>query len=172
MFDLFIATIIFITSFMCHVAWHRWNLQRQKLSLNVISVYGVFFLVLSGVLHGLGRQEFAVILEFGPRLPIVAASYYCLLSILTIVLYGPYLLTSQVPAATILAALDRDRLLSKTQIEALFSESELLVSRLDSLQQMGMIMEKKRLFFVTPKGRYMYYLVHLTEVVLGISVGG
>jgi len=172
MFQLMVTILIFVCALITHIFLHRFQKNQNKPTLKIIIIYPVLLLV---VLLFLGLSQYMPhtgidIVDI--KMPLSSILMYCLFSFLSVILYGPYLLTGQVPAGTILGALSRKSSMSKQEILALFSEAELIEPRIKSLLSTGMINKSGHVYVVSRKGKMIYFLVHGVEVMLGIPIGG
>lgn len=154
--ELFLSAVIFAVCFFVHIFLHRLLKIFHTKSFLVIFVYGVGLIINA---HAVGS--------------VTSIIFFVLLSILMMVIYLPVTIAgAQTPAAIILTAFAKKSKQKKSALLKLFSQKLLIEKRIEDLQKVGLVTQRKGIFTVTRRGKIISFFIIFAIQFLGISVGG
>lgn len=162
-----ISVSIYIVSVIVHVLIHRILRQRGIRTFKTVLVFLIGFIVNTAILFYLAGAP-----GCGLKLPLTAGVLFALLSSLYVIFYTSPYLGDESPATKVIAILGVKKKMNSLQIMGEFSDSQLIIKRLNDLKRDGLVEMKNNRYCCTDKGMKLVDLIDMYRKLLRWDRGG
>lgn len=172
MINITIALVLFLLTTAMHIAIYRLGWNRKQMHL-----FTIFTFMLGFTINLVFQFSVAPIVDFyllrtGDRFPITAIALYLFLSMILMLFFSSIFWRQESPSFTILFLVKQRKKMSFKDLTSYFSNKTLIESRMLDLLNGQYVQKKGTNYYLTSKGKLIYFYTSLYRSMLHWESGG